>query len=697
MKTYTADSINNICLVSHGGVGKTMLLEAMTFTTQGSTRLGRTDQGSSMYDTRADEIERRMTIGLKTSFVEWNKRKINVLDTPGFIEFLGEAKSALRVVESAVVLIDAMDGIQVGTEQVSKYIDEAGVPRLFFVNKMDKENANFDGVLKMLVEAYGTGVAPIQIPMGQSASFNGIIDLITMEAYTYGSGNGIGTKEPIPDALKARAGELRAKLMEAVAESDEALMTKFFEAGELSNDELLKGLLAGISSGSIFPVLCGSAVNNVGTDLLLNTICNLCPAANSRKEAKVLLDNGSESTIPLGPDQPLAAFVYKTIADEHMGMITFLRVFSGSLKAGDEEQNTVTNTSERMSAMYAMRGTSRNDLASVSAGDLCATLKLRNTHTGNTLTAKVRAVKFPPISFPSPLVEKAIYPKSKGDEEKISIGMARLHEEDPIFIYRYDPDIKQTVIAGMGDVHIDVLLSSLQKRYNVVTELKLPRVPYRETIKGRGDAKYRHKKQSGGAGQFAEVWMRIEPKAAGEGIEFTESLVGQNVDRGFVPSVEKGVMGAVTEGVLAGFRIVDVKIDFYDGKMHPVDSNDMAFQIAGRSAFKEAFLSARPVLLEPIYDIEVTVPEEYTGDIMGDLSSRRGKIGGMDLHGKLQTITGKVPLVELGTYMQTLRSITQGRGVYTRKLSHYEEVPGELANKLLENLKKQKEAEQAKG
>lgn len=688
MKSYASDDIRNVCLVAHGGVGKTSLLEAMTFTSKGSNRLGKTDDGTSIYDTRDDELERKMTIGIKTTYVEWKNKKINLIDTPGFIEFLGEAKAALRVVESAVILVDAVDGIQVGTEHVAKSVQQESLPTLFYVNKIDRENADFDQVLNSLVDYFGTSVAPIQIPMGSGGQFKGVVDLVNMEAYEYEKGgSGVGSKTEIPEDLKPHAEELRNKLMESVAESDEDLMNKFFDAGELTNEEMVNGLLKGVSEGNLFPVLCGSAGENMGTDLALNALMNLCPAASSRKD---ITDAKGEQVV-LGGSEPALAYIYKTLADEHMGMISFLRVFSGSLASGNEVLNTSTGTPERLGSLYAMRGASRSEITSVAAGDICATLKLKNSHTGNTFATKARSATLPPIEFPNPLVEKAIRPKAKGDEEKIGTGMARLHEEDPVFHYGFNQDIGQTIISGMGDVHIDVLVKALQKRYKVGTELGVPRIPYRETIKSRGDAKFRHKKQSGGAGQFAEVWLRVEPKTRGDGVEFKNSLVGQNVDRVYVPSVEKGVNAACREGAVAGYPIVDVMVDFYDGKMHPVDSNDVSFQIAGKGAFKEAIVSSKPCLLEPVYTIEVFVPEDYTGDIMGDLSSRRGKIGGMERDGKSQKINARVPLVELSNYMQNLRSMTQGRGYYAREFSHYEEVPGDMAPKLIDKLKQQKE------
>lgn len=691
MKSYSAEAIRNICLVSHGGVGKTTLMEAMTFTTKGTNRIGRTDQGSSIFDTGDEEKERQMTIGLKTSFIEWNNCKLNLIDSSGFIELIGEVKGAMPVVESAMVMVDAADGIQVGTEQATRILDEAGIPKLFHINKIDKETANFDTILASLVDYYGTSVAPLQIPMGQGTGLKGVIDLISMEAFEYKmGGNGIGTKVEIPGDIKGKAEELRNKLMESVAETDEELMNKFFDAGELSKEELIAGIRKGFAESSLFPVVCGSALNNVGTDLFMNTVADMCPAADTVKEMTVL-KNGNEEKIPVGADKPNLSYVYKIISNEHMGGIFFVRVFSGSLKSGTEAYNSSTGTAEKIGSLYVMRGLNREEVSEVKSGDICALLKLKDTHSGNTFSDKASDILLPAVEFPSPLVEKAVYPKSKGDEEKIGTGLAKLQEEDPIFQYGFNPDIKQTVLAGMGDVHISIITSSLKKRFKVETELRETRIPYRETIKGKAESKYRHKKQSGGAGQFAEVWMRIGPKPRSEGIEFVNSLVGQNVDRVYVPSVEKGVKAACNEGVLAGYRIVDVKIDFYDGKMHPVDSNDVSFQIAGKQAFREGFMNAKPCLLEPIYDIEVVVPEDCTGDVMGDLSSRRGKIGGMNRSGKNQAIEAKVPFVELSSYMQNLRSITQGRGFYSRKFSHYEEVPSDVATKLIEELKKDRE------
>lgn len=684
MKKYQAGSIRNVCLLSHGGVGKTSLLEALSFTAKATSRLGKVDNGSSIFDNRTDEKKHKMTISTHLGFCEWNDKKINILDTPGFLDFLGEAKAALRVVESAIVLIDAVDGIQVGTELVSSYIDEFKTPKIFFVNGMDEENADFEKVVASLKDTFGTGIAPLFIPATSRNGFNVIVDLVKKEAYEYTrDGNGIGKKIPIPANISQTVEKLRQALMESVAETDEELMNKYFESGELSEEDIITGMTKGISSGSISPVLCGSALYNIGTDKLLDTIVSLCPSAESRKEVEL---SDQSTKIPCKENSPTTAFVFKTISEEHLGEINLVRLFSGKLTTGSDVNNSGRNSVERIGNMYFLKGKERVDTNEIICGDIGGLLKLKDTHTNDTLCDKSVHYQIPATNLPEPLVRIAIAPKSKGDEDKIAVGFSKLHEEDISFTYKYHSDIHQSILSAMGDVQIEILLENLKNRFKVEVEKTPPKISYRETItKSVKYIEYTHKKQSGGAGQYARVFIDLDPLPRGTGYEFVDKIVGGVIDQPLRPSVDKGIHSKLEEGILAGYPIVDVKVSLVDGKTHPVDSKDIAFQIAGREVFKKAFEMASPILLEPVVELQVTVPEEYTGDIMGDLSSRRGKIGGMTPAGKYQIISAKVPEAEVQNYSTTLRSLTQGRGFYTKKFSHYEPVPGELTKKIIES------------
>jgi elongation factor G len=685
MKKYEANSIRNVCLLSHGGVGKTSLLEAACFTSKGTAKLNKVNNGTSIFDSRPDEKDRKMTITMKLGFCEWNDAKINFLDTPGFLDLQGDAKAALRVVESSVILVSAVDGVQVGTELMSRFVEEAKMPKLFFVNGMDRDNVDFEKTLANLKETYGTALVPLTIPMGTGASFRGVIDLVNKEAFEYArDGNGIGKKVDIPSDLSSTVDALRSSLMESVAETDEALMNKYFENGELTLDELKQGLAKGILGGVIAPLLSGSALLNMGTDVLLNMVVSLCPSPLSRKEVEVLAGD-ERKNIQVSEAMPVSAFVFKTISEEHIGDFNCVRVFTGKLSAGKDVQNLTRNSPERISNMYFMRGHERVDTAEIGFGDIGAMLKMKDTHTNDTLADKGVPYVFPAIKFTEPLVNVAITSKNKGDEDKIGMGFAKLHEEDPTFTYKYHADIRQSILSAMGDIHIDIVLSSLKSRFKVEVEKKIPKISYRETItKTVKYVEYAHKKQSGGAGQYAKVAIDLEPQPRGSGYEFVDKIVGGVIDQSFRPSVDKGVHTKLEEGIVAGYPIVDVRVYLVDGKTHPVDSKDIAFQIAGREVFKIAFEQAGPILLEPITDMRITVPDDYTGDVMGDLSSRRGKIGGMEPEGKFQTIVAKVPEAEVQNYSQALRALSQGRGYFSKSFSHYEPVPTEVAKKIIE-------------
>ena len=690
MKKYDAQSIRNVCLLSHGGVGKTSLMEAMSFTSKGTTRLGKVANGTSIFDSRPDEKERRMTLSMALGFCEWRETKLNFLDTPGFLDLVGDVNAGLTVTDAAVVLVDAVSGLQVGTEIVLRLAGNAGVPIMFFINGMDKENAKFETVFGALQEHYKTSLAPIQIPIGSGATFNGIVDLVSMEAYSHPrEGSGVGAKIGIPPHLREEVEKWRVILMEAVAETDEGLMNAYFDKGTLSAEELKKGIARGMLEGTLQPLLCGSALLNMGVDLFLDAVVAYCPAATRRKEV-VARDGADEKVLPCKVGAPLTAFVFKTLSEEHIGEFNLVRVFSGRLATGIEVQNCTHSLVEKPGNMYFMRGHERVDTSEISAGDIGALLKLKSTHTNDTLAEKGATYSLPHIAFPTPLVSVAITPRTKGDEDKLGMGITKLHEEDPSFSFRYHPDIRQELLSGMGDVHIDMILDNLKRRFKVEVDRKPPKISYRETVtKIVRYVDYTHKKQSGGAGQYGKVAVDMEPLPRGTGYEFVDKIVGGVIDQSFRPSVDKGIRTRLEIGLLAGYPIVDLRVILVDGKTHPVDSKDIAFQIAGREAFKLAFEKAGPILLEPIVDLHVSVPEKYTGDVMGDLSSRRGKIAGMEPDGTFQRISAKVPEAEIQTYSQALRSITQGRGFFTKAFSHYDPVPGEQAKKIVENAKKE--------
>ncbi|HEX3020123.1 MAG TPA: elongation factor G [Chitinispirillaceae bacterium] len=694
MKKYQAGSIRNVCLLSHGGVGKTSLLEASCFTAKATSKQGKVDNGSSIFDSRSDEKERKMTISTHLGYCEWKDTKINFLDTPGFLDLLGEAKAALRVVETAVILVDAVHGVQVGTELVDSYLDGTKKARMIFVNGMDKENADFQKVMDQLKEYFGSGIAPLVIPVSSGLSFSGVIDLVTKEAYSYTrEGNGIGNKIDIPKEMASQIDSLRHALMETVAETDEALMNSYFEKGELSDQEIRDGLSRGIVEGSIYPLLSGSATLNMGVDQLLTKIVNLCPPASSRTSVTVI-EGDQQKEVSCAENGPAAAFVFKSISEEHLGEINLIRVFSGNIQSGMELNNVERGNHEKMGSMFFMRGKERTDISEMDCGDIGGVLKLKDTHTNNSLVDKSASFRFPATDLPEPLVSIAIDASKKGDEDKVSVGLAKLHEEDVSFTYKFHADIHQSILSAMGDVQLDIILENLRNRFKVEVVRKTPKISYRETVtKPVKYVEYTHKKQSGGAGQYARVFIDLEPLPRSTGYEFVDKIVGGVIDQSFRPSVDKGVRSKMDEGILAGYPIVDVRVSLVDGKTHPVDSKDIAFQIAGREVFKKAFESASPILLEPVVNLSVTVPEESTGDIMGDLSSRRGKIGGMNPNGKNQTITAKVPEAEIQNYSTTLRSLTQGRGFYTKSFSHYEPVPAELARKIIESSKKEEPVE----
>ena len=690
MKTYQPAEIRNFAIVGHASSGKTMLSEAMLMCGGVISRMGRIADGTTVSDYHVSEKNRQISVSASLLHTEWMGKKFNLIDTPGYLDFISEGLGALRVGDFALVVVHAQHGLGVGTERVWNYATGYGIPKMIVVNAMDKENVDFDAVVKQLQERFGRHVFPLNYPVNPGPGFNRVLDVLRNEIVNYATDySGKYQEEPVSGEWDAKVKQLHSQLIEHIAESDDELMNKFFEQGSLSEEEFRAGIHSAVQKQLFIPLFCASAENNIGVGRLMDFIAKYGSSPVDRKKVKAV--NASDAEVEVGLDDPEPVlYIFKTMSEAHFGELSFFRTYAGSVSTGMDLYNSDRKVNERIGQIFLLNGQTRVAANTLGPGDIGAVVKLKVTHTGNTLCNAKKAVTLPKVAYPKPNIHASLVAKVKGEEDKIASGLAALHQEDPTFLYVVDAELHQTIISAQGELHLEVVADRLRRRHNVHVELAEPRVRYRETIKGKGDSKYRHKKQTGGAGQFAEVWMRIEPKPRDSGVEFTNSLVGQNVDRVFVPSVEKGVNQACTEGILAGCRVTDVKIDFYDGKMHPVDSKDIAFQIAGYFAFKEAFTAAKPCLLEPIETVEIRIPEDCMGKVMGDLSSRRGRIIGMDNDGAFQVIKASVPAKELYHYSSTLRSLTGGRGVHTEDFSHYEEMPRDAAEKVIEEAKKRK-------
>ncbi|MDF1545808.1 MAG: elongation factor G [bacterium] len=694
MKEFQTNQIRNICLSGQRGSGKTSLADAIAFCTGQNSRIGSVDEGSSIMDYTESEISKKTTISSKLLACEFNKTKINLLDCPGHNDFVGEFLNSLSVSDSVGILVNATSGVEVGTQVQWKSIDKFNVARFFFVNKMEIENADWQNCLTQIKDAFGKQAVAVQIPIGQAAEFGGMVDLLHMKAYKFDAS---GNRSPmdIPADLKDTVDAEREALIEVAAEADDALLEKFFEDGNLSDEDVLKGLNLGIRRGKMYPVLFGSATKNIGVQLLLEFAAEYLPSPD-QMPARKAVKTGSEDAVEIMPDPSgkNVAYVFKVVSEGHLGEMTFFRAMSGTIKSGQDFQNQQTRSGERATQLYTFHGKNRDEITSVAAGDIGALVKLKNTHIGNTLSDSSYSVSIVPVEYPNPVMDVAIRAKSKGDEEKIANGLSKLHEEDATFKLVADPALKQQVLYAQGSAQIDVLTDKLQQRFGVEVELVKPKIPYRETIRGKAEKQYRHKKQSGGRGQFGDVHIRVSPNTRGGGFEFLDEIKGGVIPSKFIPAVEKGVVEAMQNGGLSGSQVVDIKVSLFFGSYHDVDSSDMAFKIAGLMAFREAFMDAKPVILEPVYNLEVSVPDTFTGDVMGDLSSRRGKIAGMDPDGTNQIIRGQVPQAELYQYSVDLRSMTQGQGVYTLSFSHYEEVPHDAAQKVIQEAKAAKEEEE---
>jgi elongation factor G len=695
MKEYQAAEIRNFAIVGHASSGKTMLSEAMLATAGVINRMGTIAGGSTVSDYHDSEQQRQISVSATLMHLEWLGKKFNVIDCPGYADFISEGLGALRVGDFALVVVHANHGVGVGTDAAWRYATEDGIPKMIVVNAFDKEETDFEKTLAQIREHFGDRVFPLTLPINAGPGFNQLLDVPRNEVITYAKDkSGKVTEAPAEGEWAERVKQLHGQLIEYIAESDDSLMEKFFAQGGLSEEEMRAGLHAAIQKQVFTPLFVTSAENNIGVARLMDFIAKYGSSPVDRQKLSASDEGGQAVDVTLTDPDP-ALYIFKTMSEAQFGELSFFRIYSGSVRFGSELYNTTRRSTEKIGQIYQLNGKTRTSVPTLSAGDIGAVVKLKDTHTGNTLCGGKRRVSLPKVDYPKPNIHASLKSNVKGEEDKIASGLAALHHEDPTFLYMVDSELRQTIVSAQGELHLEVIADRLRKRYNVHVELTEPRVRYRETIKARGDSKYRHKKQTGGAGQFAEVWMKIEPKPRDTGVEFTQSLSGQNVDRVFVPSVEKGVMKACDEGILAGYRVVDVLIDFYDGKMHPVDSKDIAFQIAGYFGFKEAFGMARPCLLEPINLVEIRIPEDCMGKVMGDLSSRRGKIQGMDMEGGFQVIKAHVPGEELYRYSSTLRSLTGGRGVHGESFSHYEEMPREAEQKVVEESKKAKLQQQA--
>ena len=692
MKVYDAASIRNVALVGHGGSGKTQLASAMLFDAGMVNRFGKVDDGTTVTDYDEEEVARKHTLAASLAYVEWNKTKVNLIDTPGFANFLSDARAGLRVADAALVVVDAVAGVEVQTEKVWAAAKEMELPRLIVLNRLDRDRASLERSLQSLREACDRTVVPIQLPIGEEKDFAGVIDLVAMKAYTYQpDGSGKLTEAEIPAARADAAAEAREALVEMVAEADERLMEKFFEAGTLTQEDLVAGLRAAVLASRVFPLVVTSALQNVGIVQLLDAIVSYVPAASERPVRGVDSATGEDVVREVSDQGPYAAFVWKTIADPFAGRITMFRVRLGSIKADQNVYNATKETSERLGHVFLLQGKTQTPVPEVKAGDIGAVAKLKDTLTNDTLADKGAKLTFRPMSFPEPVLSYAIEPKTRGDEDKISSSMHRLEEEDPTIGYGRDTQTKELLLSGQGQLHIEVTVAKLKRRFGVEVTLKPPRIPYRETITQATEAHGRHKKQTGGHGQFGDCKIKLEPLPRGSEFEFVDDIFGGAIPRNFVPAVEKGIQGSRLRGYLAGYPVVDFRATVFDGSFHPVDSNELSFKMAGSLAFKDGMSRARPTILEPIMNVEVYTPSDFAGDLMGDLNSRRGRIVGMDTRGTMTVIKAQVPMAEMLTYEQHLTSATGARGSYHMDYSHYDEVPSHLQGKIIAASKAERE------
>ncbi|HUD71585.1 MAG TPA: elongation factor G [Dongiaceae bacterium] len=696
MKVYEISEIRNVGIIGHGSSGKTSLTSALLHSSGAVNRFGKVDQGTTVTDYDEEEIARKVSLSSALAHAEWKKTKINLIDTPGYGSFIADARACLRVVDGALLLVDGVAGVEVQTEVAWGFAQEFDLPVMIVVSRLDRENASMERTLASIHEAFGRQAVPIQWPLGSEKGFRGVVDLITLKGVVY-SGDESGKFQPadappqLPDELKAA----RERLMEAVAEVDDTLMEKFFANGELSQEDLVAGLTREIRARRLFPVLCAAGGHNIGAHPILDAIVAYLPHPGERGPFKGENPKDHSAVERKGTaDEPYSAYVFKTIADPYSGKISLFRVYSGALKSDTAYHNASRDLAERFGSISLMQGKELQPVPEVRAGDIAAIAKLKETGTGDTLADKPHAILYPRLTFPEPSISFALEPKSRADEDKISQVLHRIIEEDPTIHYRRDPQTHELILSGNSDVHVEVVLAKMKKKFGVEAVLHSPKVPYFETIKRKAEAQGKHKKQTGGHGQYGDCWIRLEPLVRGAGFEFKDDIFGGSIPKNFIPSVEKGIQEARMHGFLAGYPVVDFRVVLFDGSYHDVDSSDMAFKIAGSMAFKKAMEEAGATLLEPIMDVEITAPEQFMGDLMGDLNSRRGHVQGMDARGRSQVIKASVPLSEMLTYASTLKSITGGRGSYHMSMKGYVEVPAHQQAKIIAAHKAAKEAKE---
>jgi len=686
MVNFDTEKIRNVAVIAHGGAGKTSLVEDMLFASKAIHRLGNVEAGSTTTDYEPEEIERKISISSAIAACEWKDNRINLIDTPGYISFVEDTKGCLSITDGAVVIVSALSGVKAETQKIWQFACEYEVPRIVFINKMDKENANFDMAIGELEKAYESSAIPLNIPIGSGEGFNGLIDIINMKAVKF-KGESF-SEENIPDELKAKAEEYRKKLVEKIAESDDSLLEKYLEGGELTGEEIIKGIREGSITRKFIPVVCGSALKNTGIHQLLDTVSICLPSPVEKANITSISGTNPKSgeKIERKPleSEPFSAQVFKTIADPFAGKLTVFRVFSGLVKADSTIYNSTRDSKEKLGNIFYLIGKKQVPVQKVGPGEIAAVAKLKDTQTGDTLTDKGNPILFEPVKFSDPMISYAIAPKSRGDEDKVSTGLSKMLEEDPTLKFHRDKETKEMILSGMGQVHLEVALERLKRKFGVEVLMKTPKIPYKETIKKSAKAQGKYKKQSGGKGQFGDCWIEIEPLPRGGNFEFVNKIVGGVIPRQYIPAIEKGIFETMQGGLIAGYPVIDLKAKVYDGSYHSVDSSEMAFKIAGSMALKKASQDAKPVLLEPILKAEVITPDEFLGNVIGDLNGKRGKVLGVEPQsGNNQKITALVPMAEMLIYANQLNSITSGRAMYSIEFSSYEEVPSNLAQKII--------------
>lgn len=694
MASYETSEIRNVGLIGHVGTGKTSLADAILFDAGQNTRLGKVDNETSLMDYEPEETKRKTTISSSIASFLWKNKWINLIDTPGSANYVADAKNCMQGIDSAIVVLDSFDGIKIQSDKLIKQAKELNLPMAVFINKLEREHSNYKSIIPSLEKSFPAKPVFIQMPIGEEHSFKGIIDLLEEKAYVFESNeSGKFSVQEIPADLKSEADSLREQSLESIVECDDEILEKYLEGQTLTSEEIQKALKSGIINGQITPVFFGSAHKNIGVVQVLDFICNYLPSPLDRGEIKALNPDGSETAVKPSSSEPLAALVFKTIIDPYAGQLNLVRVFSGKIMPDSVIYNATKKSKERVGQILHLVGKKHEAAGQAVSGDIIAIAKLKDTQTGDSFSDEKKAVTIPTVKMPAPVIAFAIKPKSKGDEEKIHSGLKKLMEEDPTLHLTRDAQTKEMILSGMGQVHLDVAIEKLKRKFGTDVLLEAPKIPYKETINGSTKIQGKYKKQSGGKGQYGDCWIELHPLERGKGFEFVDNIVGGAIPRQYIPAVENGIREAMNEGVLASFPAVDIKVVLYDGSYHPVDSSEMAFKVAGSMAFKKGYMQANPVLLEPIMHVEITVPEQNIGDVMGDLNSRRGRMLGVDSEGNTQTVKAEIPMAEMLQYAATLNSMTSGAGMFTMEFSHYEEVPAHLAPKIIEQNKKEQKEE----